>query len=228
MSINKHKVLIILPTNHNQQLNETLKISDLIKIINPLEQGDIIIKLATYRGEKPLFNYEEGTRNNNKDWINQHDELLSSVSNIDNINSDNLDAVIIPSYLYIYQELLINDYNLVKLINSFINKDKIVFTYSHSTYVLSKCYDKSNKDIWPLVGYNICGISLEKSLLYQEEYHIPICEEEICSMGGNYIKNEDSNNNKEIFCYDKGLLTGCDDNCIQIMINCLIYKLNNL
>lgn len=222
----KNKILIILPTNHNQSRNETLKITELMGIIQPLEKENFSIKLATYRGEKPFFNFEGSE--SYKEWLSAHDEQLSMVSNIDNINSDIFDAVIIPSYLYIYKEIEITDYNLVSVINSFVLKDKIVVVYEHSSYVLTKC-TSGDLNAWPLIGYNISGISFEKSLLLQEEYQIPNCEEEITLLGGNYLKNEGGNRgeNKEIFCFDKGILSGSDGNSLKMMMICLISKLNN-
>ena len=126
MSLSKGKCLIILPTDHKQERSLTLTIQDLIVIIKQLENDDITIKFVTYHGEKPYLNFDNSSMH--KDFIDAHDELLSTVSNIDNVVPDNFDAVIIPSYVYIYEELKIEDYSIVKLIENFYKKNKKIFS----------------------------------------------------------------------------------------------------
>ncbi len=53
MSNNKSKsILLILPTNHNQEISKTLKLSVFIEIIKTLEKDNIDFKIGTYRGKK--------------------------------------------------------------------------------------------------------------------------------------------------------------------------------
>jgi len=50
MSTKAKSVLLILPTNHNQEIAKTLKLSTLIEIIKIFEKGNVDFKIATYRG----------------------------------------------------------------------------------------------------------------------------------------------------------------------------------
>ena len=95
MILSKGKCLIPLPINRNQDREQTLKIKDLVTIITELEREDIQIKFVTYHGEKPYLNFDDSSLI--KEFITQHDELLSTVSNIDNVQVDNFDCLIIPS-----------------------------------------------------------------------------------------------------------------------------------
>ncbi len=57
MSTKTKSILLILPTNHNQEITKTLKLSILIEIIKILEKENLEIKIATYRGnEKFIIN----------------------------------------------------------------------------------------------------------------------------------------------------------------------------
>ena len=51
-SNNTKSILLVLPTNHNQEVSKTLKISTLIEIIKIFEKERIDFKIATYRGKK--------------------------------------------------------------------------------------------------------------------------------------------------------------------------------
>lgn len=50
MTSKAKSILLILPTNHNQDITKTLKLSTLIEIIKILERENIDFKIATYRG----------------------------------------------------------------------------------------------------------------------------------------------------------------------------------
>jgi len=52
MSTKTKSILLILPTNHNQEITKTLKLSTLIETIKIMEKASIEFKIATYRGIK--------------------------------------------------------------------------------------------------------------------------------------------------------------------------------
>ena len=222
MSLSKGKCLIILPTDHKQERSLTLTIQDLIVIIKQLENDDITIKFVTYHGEKPYLNFDNSSMH--KDFIDAHDELLSTVSNIDNVVPDNFDAVIIPSYVYIYEEIKIEDYSIVKLIENFYKKNKKIMAYEHSVYVLCKCVEEM---YWPFIGYSMTGFSIKNAI--KMELNVPICEEEIMLLGGNYVgkerQSEEDNGNNEVVVCDKNIITGYDRNSLKLCLGCLKEKI---
>ncbi len=55
--------------------------------------------------------------------------------NIDNISVSKFDAVFIPNYYHIYEELKIPDNTILRLIDQFQKANKIIATVGHSTYV---------------------------------------------------------------------------------------------
>jgi hypothetical protein len=60
--------------------------------------------------------------------------MFVNVLNLDNISCSKFDALIIPNYSYIYDELKISDHNLPKLILDFQKANKVICTIGHSTY----------------------------------------------------------------------------------------------
>ena len=228
MILSKGKCLIPLPINRNQDREQTLKIKDLVTIITELEREDIQIKFVTYHGEKPYLNFDDSSLI--KEFITQHDELLSTVSNIDNVQVDNFDCLIIPSYPYIYEDLKISDYSLIKLITQFNSNNKIIMLYEHSTYALCKCKNEDNSwPFWPFVEYNLTGASIASIMSSDLFENVPICEEEIMLMGGNYIGKEGnfisgSLNNELVIC-DKNIITGYDVNSLKMCLANLIKKI---
>ena len=57
-----------------------------------------------------------------------------NVLNIDNISAGKFDALFIPNYFFIYEEVKIPDKTLIKLIEQFQKSNKIISTLGHSTY----------------------------------------------------------------------------------------------
>ncbi len=225
MILSKGKCLIPLPTNRNQDRELTLKIKDLVTIIKELEKEDIQIKFVTYHGEKPYLNFDDSSLI--KEFITQHDELLSTVSNIDNAQVDNFDCLIIPSYPYLYEDLKVSDYSLVKLLTQFHSKNKVIMLYEHSTYALCKCKNEDNS--WPFVGYNLTGASVTSIMASDLFDTVPVCEEEIMLMGGNFVGKEGnyiagSLNNELVVC-DKNIITGYDVNSLKMCLANLIQKI---
>src|SRR5687768_12280889 len=102
--INKNKsCLIITPTDHNQEISSTLKLSTFIEIIKELEKEKIDFKIASYRGNKPYFNFEKDEKN--REWAEKNMDVLLNVLNIDNISASKFDGILLPNYSYIYEEL---------------------------------------------------------------------------------------------------------------------------
>ena len=225
MILSKGKCLIPLPTNRNQDRELTLRIKDLVTIIKELEKEDIQIKFVTYHREKPYLNFDDSSLI--KEFITQHDELLSTVSNIDNAQVDNFDCLIIPSYPYLYEDLKVSDYSLVKLLTQFHSKNKVIMLYEHSTYALCKCKNEDNS--WPFVGYNLTGASVTSIMASDLFDTVPVCEEEIMLMGGNFVGKEGnyiagSLNNELVVC-DKNIITGYDVNSLKMCLANLIQKI---
>jgi len=223
--LNKNKTcLLILPTNFSQDISQTLKVSMLTDIMKEFEKEKINVKIATYRGNKPYLNYENDEKN--RKWAEKNEDLLLNVLNIENISATKFDAIFIPNYLYIYEELKIPDHSLCRVITQFEQLNKIICTIGHSTYALCKCLDPSN-NYWPFLGYNITGYSLENILRENLMNVIPfIIEEMVMLQGGNFISSSDTNLADDVLVVaDRNLVTGMDDNSLQLCLLNIIKKI---
>ena len=78
------------------------------------------------------MNFENDERNRN--WAVKNEDILLNVLNIDNITANKFDALFIPNYFFIYEELKIPDNSILKLIDQFHKANKIISTLGHSTY----------------------------------------------------------------------------------------------
>ena len=195
--LNKNKTcLVIMPTDHNQDISTTLKISTVIEIINEFEKEKIDLKIASYRGNKPYLNFEKNKKYN--EWAESNEDILLNVLNIDNISPAKFDAILIPNYSYIYHELQIQDHSLCKILLQFHQANKIICTIGHSTYALCKCveidYEESNITTWPFVGYNLTGASLNHIMRENLFGSVPhIIEEMVILQGANFLASSEMN-----------------------------------
>jgi putative intracellular protease/amidase len=223
--LNKNKTcLLILPTNFSQDISQTLKVSTLIEIMKEFEKEKINVKIATYRGNKPYLNYENDEKN--RKWAEKNEDFLLNVLNIENISATKFDAIFVPNYLYIYEELKIPDHCLCRIITQFEQLNKLICTIGHSTYALCKCLDPTNS-YWPFVGYNITGYSLENILRENLMNVIPfIIEEMVMLQGGNFISSSETNLADDVLVVaDRNLVTGMDDNSLQLCLFNMIKKI---
>jgi hypothetical protein len=78
------------------------------------------------------LNFENDEKNRN--WALKNEDILLNVLNIDNISVTKFDAIFIPNYYYIYEELKLKDNNLTKLISQFQIANKLIATIGHSLY----------------------------------------------------------------------------------------------
>jgi putative intracellular protease/amidase len=222
---NKNKTcLIIMPTNHNQDISLTLKVSTLIDIIREFEKEKVEIKIATYRGNKPFLNFENDEKN--RKWVEKNEDILLNVLNIDNITSSKFDGILIPNYLYIYEELKINDHSLTRIIAQFHEANKVICTLGHSSYVLCKCLIPE-EGTWPFIGYNLTGYSLNNLMrdnLFGNVHYV--LEELIMLQGGNFVSsNEGGAADDVLVVSDRNLVTGMDDNSLNQCLHNLIKKI---
>jgi putative intracellular protease/amidase len=224
MSSRTKSCLLILPTNFNQDISQTLKVSTLIEIMKEFEKEKINIKISTYRGNKPFLNFENDDKN--RKWAEKNEDILLNVLNMENISPTKFDAIIIPSYLYIYEELKVNDHCLCKIISQFQELNKIICTIGHSTYALCKCIDSTNS-YWPFIGYNITGYSLENMIRDNMMNVIPaVIEEIVLLQGGNFISSADTNVVDDVLVVvDRNVVSGMDDSSLQLCLFNLIKKM---
>lgn len=220
---NKNKTcLIIMPTNQNQEISQTLKVSTLMEIFQQFEKEKVEIKIATYRGNKPFLNFENDDKN--RKWVEKNEDILLNVLNIDNITPNKFDGILIPNYLYIYDELKINDNSLCKIITQFHKANKIICTLGHSTYALCKSF---NEEEWPFIGYNMTGYSLSNLLQDNMISDVQfIIEEMVMLQGGNFIApSENKMTDDTLVITDRNLVTGLDDYSLTLCLYNLIKKL---
>lgn len=227
---NINTCLIVLPIHLNQDNSQTLKISELIESVRVLEKEKIEIKIATYRGNKPYLNFENEEKN--RKWAEKHEDLLLNTINLDNIPINKFDGLIIPSYLYIYEELNnISDHNLCKVISQFHNANKAICTYGHGTYALAKCIEdnEENLPIWPFVGFNLTGFSLNNIMRENLFNTVPfIIEELVMIQGGNFVTSCEGNLSDEtlVVCH-RNVVTGMDYHSLELCLINLVKKLLN-
>lgn len=224
---NKNKTcLIVMPTNHNQDISLTLKVSTLIDITKEFEKEKVDFKIATYRGNKPFLNFENDDKN--RKWVEKNEDILLNVLNIDNITPSKFDGIFIPSYLYIYEELKINDQSLCRIMSQFHEANKIICTLGHSSFVLCKC-SNSEEGSWPYIGYNITGYSLNNLMRDNLFSSVPyVLEELIMLQGGNFVgSTEGSASDDVLVVSDRNIVTGLDDNSLSLCLHNLIKKMYN-
>jgi putative intracellular protease/amidase len=222
---NKNKTcLLIMPTNHNQDISLTLKVSTLIEIIKELEKEKIEIRIATYRGNKPYLNFENDEKN--RKWVEKNEDILLNVSNLDNISPSKFDGVLVPNYLYIYDELKINDHSLCNLLTKFHLANKIICTIGHSTYSLCKCVE-SEENSWPFIGYNLTGYSLNNIMRENLFGVVPfIIEEMVLLQGANFISSSEASMSDDVLVIsDRNIVTGMDDFSLHLCLHNFIKKL---
>lgn len=215
----KYTCLIILPTNHNQLSTTSLKIEDLIIIINQLEQNDFDIKFATYQGHKPFLNFENSSLY--KEWLDKHDELISTVLNIKNINTNLYDCLILPSYPHLYAEMKIDDYDIINVVKAFHKDNKMILAYEHSVYVLCKCFEDKNESKWCFNGFNMTGLSIRNSIYNDIYTYGEIPEELITLQGGKYIEAKGKG---DLIISDKNIITLYDNSSLKLGMILLINK----
>ena len=223
--INKNKTcLLVMPTNQGQDVSATLKLSTVIEIISHFENEKIDLKIATYRGNKPYLNWGKDPKH--RAWAEKNEDILLNVLNIDNISPSKFDAILVPNYLSIYEELKIHDHSLTKLILQFHQANKIICTLGHGTYSLCKCFDLEENN-WSFIGYNLSGYSLNNLLREGLFSAVPyIIEEMVMLQGGNFISNDSSNMSDDVLVIaDRNVITGLDDNCLQLILQNLSKKI---
>ncbi len=239
MDHKKKTCLIVVPTNHNQDISLTLKISTLTEIIKEFDNEKIELKIATYRGNKPFLNFENEDKN--RKWVEQNEDLLLNVLNIDNISPGKYDGIVIPNYLFIYDELKISDHSLTKLIAKFHKANKLICAVGHATYALCKCKclnqdedeyssssgDSQNFQPWSFIGYNLTGFSLNNLMRENLFGTVPYIIEEMVSLqGGNFISSYEGSLSDDIMVIsDRNVITAMDDNSLKLCLYNLTKKL---
>ncbi len=210
-----------MPINHSQDISQTLKISTTINIISALEREKIEVKIATYRGNKPFLNFENDEKN--RKWVEKNEDLLLNVLNIDNITPSKYDGIIIPSYLYIYEELKITDHSLSTILTRFHEANKIICTLGHSTYALCKCDSEGQ---WPFAGFSLTGYSLDNLMRDNLFGVLPfVIEEMVMLQGGNFVVSG-SLADDSLVVSDRNLITGLDEASLDSCLSNLINKLS--
>lgn len=231
----KIKFLIVLQSmsyslNSNFKGVKCCQIQEFKKLCN---LNNIEYNIATYKGKLPIINIYKDEQN--KNWVNNfldNECCSSTLIDIKNINEDEYNAIIIPSFIDIYKELSETDNVLADKLLTFYENGKIIYTTGHSSYSLALVFktieiEKNNKLLsWPFLGYDITGTSLNKFL--EDKCFLEIdksVEEVIVLKGANFIDLENKESNKLVVeC--RNVLTAYDEDSFVSGLEKLINKLN--